>query len=73
MNVKHRDECEAGYWSELYLVDYARSSYFVGYPITINKTVNTVTRGSYIDQVFSTSSSAYPSNSYSGSYWYVSA
>ena len=67
------DECQAGPGSDVYLVDYARSSYFVGYPVTISKTVSSVTRGSYIDQVFSTSSSAYPSNSYSGSYWYVSA
>ena len=30
------------------------------------------TKGSYIDQVTSSSSSAYPANNYSGSYWYVS-
>lgn len=32
----------------------------------------TDTKGSYIDDVSSTSSSAYPSNGASGSYWYVS-
>ena len=31
------------------------------------------TQGSYIDQVTSNSSNAYPSNDHSGSYWYISA
>lgn len=39
---------------------------------TLVSTTQETVRGSYIDDVSSTSSSAYPSNGASGSYWYVS-
>lgn len=43
----------------------------LGYGSVITNTNTSHSQGSYIDQVTSTNSSAYPYNGQSGSYWYV--
>ena len=57
---------------DVYLVDSLNSSSFYGYLLDVYEYVYSASKGStYYGTVFSTSSNAYPSNSYSGNYWYV--
>ena len=38
---------------------------------TVSYTITSYSKGTYIDEVSSTNATKYPSNNYSGSYWYV--
>ena len=66
------DSSSAGPYDEVYILDSVSSSSFYGYPVEFRDYVYSASKGStYYGTVFSTSSSAYPANSYSGNYWYV--